>query len=181
MAIERNAQFYHATIEGDAWFDRANIGSLTFVKTIFGKAKTQENACRAAKVTQERNGYRDLADYHYYREMEAKRKQKRLLVKLLELPIQYIFGYGVKPFRLITWWLCVVIALALAYWLGNGVLEATTFWEHLYFSVTTSATPGYGGYDPKPGLYQNLATLQAIFGTFMWAAFIATFARKFMR
>jgi hypothetical protein len=44
-----------------------------------------------------------------------------------------------------------------------------------------AATPGYGGYKPVPGFYQNLASFEAIFGTFMWAAFIATFARKYMR
>jgi hypothetical protein len=49
------------------------------------------------------------------------------------------------------------------------------------FSIVTTATPGYGGYIPAPGLYQGLASFEAIFGTFMWAAFIATFARKYMR
>lgn len=30
-------------------------------------------------------------------------------------------------------------------------------------------------------IYQELARFEAIFGTFMWAVFIATFARKYMR
>jgi len=53
--------------------------------------------------------------------------------------------------------------------------------QYIYFSVVTAATPGYGGYHPNPGFYQGLASFEAIFGTFMWAGFIATFARKYMR
>ena len=102
-------------------------------------------------------------------------------MRVLGLPIQYIFGYGVHPFWVIGWWLLVVVALTFVYWLGDGVQGANSFWENLYFRVVTAATPGYGGYHPKAGGVQILATLQAIFGTFMWATFIVTFARKFMR
>jgi hypothetical protein len=42
-------------------------------------------------------------------------------------------------------------------------------------------SPGYGGLNPKAGLFQGLASFQAIIGTLMWATFIATFSRKFMR
>ena len=99
----------------------------------------------------------------------------------MELPVQYIFGYGVHPWRVIATWLLTVFSLAFVYWLGNGVEAADSLVEYIYFSVVTAATPGYGGYKPVPGFYQGLATFEAIFGTFMWAAFIATFARKYMR
>ena len=141
----------------------------------------QEDACRTARKTQERIGDRVSADYHFYREMEAKRKQKNPIIIFLELPVQYIFGYGVHPWRVIATWLLTVFALAFVYWIGNGVEAADSFLEYLYFSVVTAATPGYGGYKPAPGFYQGLASFEAIFGTFMWAAFIATFARKYMR
>jgi hypothetical protein len=45
----------------------------------------------------------------------------------------------------------------------------------------TAATPGYGGYHPKPGIFQGVVSFEAIFGTFMWRQFIATFSRKYMR
>jgi len=201
--IGRNAWFWRARIGGDVWFKKAKIGgdasfekaeiggaasfdgieatSLTFQNAIFYDMTGQENACREAKMSQERRGNRKLADVHFYREMEAKRKQKQSFIKWLESPIQYIFGYGVHPFWVIGWWLSVVFVLAFVYWLGCGVQTANSFWDNLYFSVVTAATPGYGGYRPEPGFYQILATIQAIFGTFMWATFIVTFARKFMR
>jgi hypothetical protein len=213
--------------------------------TTFYNMFGQEEACRTARRTQEGLGDRVLTDYHFYREMEAKRKQKyktfslkpilklirksglekplheymgflekkpilELIRKLglekllyeyteflekerriywgfLELPVQYIFGYGVYPWRMIATWLVTVFCLAFVYWLGKGVLigngveAADSLVECIYFSVVTAATPGYGGYRPNPGFYQGLASFEAIFGTFMWAAFIATFARKYMR
>jgi uncharacterized protein YjbI with pentapeptide repeats len=217
--------FKKATIEGYASFDGAkieeyigfflsNIYTLTFKNTKFKRMSTQETACRTARRTLEQIGNRVLADYHFYREMEAKRKQKyktfslkpflKLIRKLrleklvgkhieflekerriywgfLELPVQYIFGYGVYPWRVIATWLLTVFSLAFVYWIGKGVEAADSLWEYIYFSVVTAATPGYGGYHPNPGFFQGLASFEAIFGTFMWAAFIATFARKYMR
>ena len=212
--IKGNALFNEATIKGDVSFSLSNISYLTFKNAAFNKMSGQEEACRTARRTQERLGDRILADYHFYREMEAKRKQKyktfslkpilELIRKLrleealrnytgffgkqrriywgfLELPVQYIFGYGVYPWRVIATWLLAVFSLAFVYWIGNGVEAADSLLEYIYFSVVTAATPGYGGYHPKPGIYQGLASFEAIFGTFMWAAFIATFARKYMR
>jgi hypothetical protein len=185
----RNVSFKEAEINGDVTFDCTEIkGVCSFKKAKFKYPKAQEEACRTARKTQERIGDRVEADYHLYREMEAKRKQKHPIIRVLELPVQYIFGYGVHPLWVIISWLVTVICLAFVYWIGNGVLvvgelvvAADSFLEYLYFSVVTAATPGYGGYKPAPGFYQGLASFEAIFGTFMWAAFIATFARKYMR
>ena len=181
-------------IHGDVWFEGAIIGgdgflfedvkiagSLLFTGTKFQDHGVQELACRKAKGILGRLGDKEGADYHFYREMEAKREQKHPVIRFLELPVQYIFGYGVYPLRVIATWLLTVFSLAFVYWLGNGVEAANSLLEYIYFSVVTAATPGYGGYHPKPGFYQGLASFEAIFGTFMWAAFIATFARKYMR
>ena len=114
-------------------------------------------------------------------------KERRIYRGFLELPIQYIFGYGVYPWRVIATWFITVFSLAFVYWYGNGIIieENLLWWERIipsiYFSIVTAATPGYGGYKPASGFYQGLASFEAIFGTFMWAAFIATFARKYMR
>lgn len=126
------------------------------------------------------------ADYYFYREMEAKRKQKSRIVRFLEWPFQYIFGYGTKWERVLITWFVVVLGCAFLFWVGNGI-EANTLktvnslWQNIYFSVVTATTLGYGDYHPKPGFYQVLASIEAIFGTFMWAAFIVIFARKYMR
>ena len=109
-----DASFYEAKIGGKAAFVGAKIGgaalfSLTEIKGVcsfkdatFEISKAQEEACRTARRTQERIGDRVSADYHFYREIEAKRKQKNPVIRFVELPVQYIFGYGVYPWRVIA-------------------------------------------------------------------------------
>jgi uncharacterized protein YjbI with pentapeptide repeats len=203
-----DARFSEAKFEGDV---------LTFRDAAFADAGDQEVACRKAKIVLERNGDREEAGYHFYREMEAKRKQKEssyryidyesllfynetsvtsnelkdpfkyLRYNILEyLFIQVIFGYGVHPRRLWGFWLGFAALFAILYWIGDGINNSPpnqplNFLDHLWFSITVAVTPGFAGYKPTTGIYQVLAGLEAIFGTFMWAAFITTFARKYMR
>lgn len=172
--------------------DKSSIGSnihlkfkeleegLSFQETTFIKAETQEYACRYAKNVWEGFGDREKADYYFYREMEAKRLQKRFYIRYSEWFIQKFFGYGVHPLRVVLTWLSVVFIFSIIYWYGNCILDAHSFKDYVYFSIVTAATPGYAGYRPI-GNYQLFASFEAIFGTFMWAVVIATFARKYMR
>lgn len=77
-------------------------------------------------------------------------------------------------------WIALIFIFALVYWLG-AMVDTSNFGGFLYFSVTNAMTPGYGGLNPKPGWPQYIASIEAISGTFMWASFIAIFARKFSR
>ena len=120
--------------------------------------------------------------------MDAKRKQKPMYFRYLEwFFIQFIFGYGVHPLRLMACWLGFVGLFAIMYLLWNGIdptasqlQGAATLADYVWFSIATAVTPGYAGYKPTPE-FKWIAGLEAIFGTFMWAAFIATFSRKYMR
>ena len=168
----------------------------------------------------EKAGDRDAADSHFYREMEAKRKQKGFDKRYFDYEIllfstvsweeidskelkylrkylihdkieyfifQIVFGYGVHPLRLWLWWFFFVGVFAAIYWIGKGVKDATTLQplteplEYIWFSITVAVTPGFAGNKPVAGWYQLITGLEAIFGTFMWAAFITTFAKKYMR
>lgn len=161
---------------------------LTFKHSRFNNPTSQEIACRRAKNTMEKAGDREETGYHFYREMEAKRKQKPWYTRYPEyLFIQLIFGYGVRPFRLWACWLIFAGFFAIIYWLGHGIdtdasqLKAKiTLIDYIWFSIATAITPGYAGYKPTTE-FKLVAGLEAILGTFMWAAFIATFARKYMR
>jgi hypothetical protein len=120
--------------------------------------------------------------------MDGKRKQKPWYIRYPEfVSIQLIFGYGVHPLRLWGFWIFFAISFAILFWIGGGVNNSTTakpltdFLEYLWFSITVAVTPGFAGYKPAPGFYQVLAGTEAILGTFMWAAFITTFAKKYMR
>jgi len=69
----RTVYFEEAKIDGDVTFDSTEIkGACSFKDAEFKIPKAQEEACRTARITQERKGDRVLADYHFYREMEAK-------------------------------------------------------------------------------------------------------------
>ena len=216
-----HAKFFGATIKGDALFWPTDISFLTFFDAVFYNMGAQKEACRAARITQEKAGDRSSADYHFYREMVAKRKLKYLwfsldpilkfMLKLrlskvvhkhrkffekrrrvyygfLEAPVQYISGYGAYWHGVLITWFLVVFLCGLIFWGGKGVMdpgppivEVNSFWQNIYFSIVTATTLGYGDYQPKPGPYQGLAAFEAISGTFMWAAFITIFARKYMR
>jgi hypothetical protein len=155
---------------------------LTFKEAKFKDPLSQEEACRRAKIILERGGNREDAGYHFYREMEARRMQKPWYLRYPEFVfIQLVFGYGVHPLRLWIWWFFFVGVFAAVYGIWNGVIGATRPLDYIWFSITVAVTPGFAGYKPIPGLFQVVAGLEAILGTFMWAAFIATFARKYMR
>ncbi len=216
--FKRSADFSRAEFRQEADFGGAAFKgeTLTFRGAFFSTPISQEDACRRAKNVLERNGNRDEAGYHLYREMEGKRKQKESNYRYFDfeallfynetnasnqgltdlftylrsnifeyLFIQVIFGYGVHPFRLWGCWWIVVGLFALLYWTRGGINSTTnqslSFLDYLWFSITVAVTPGFAGYKPAPGFYQVLAGIEAIFGTFMWAAFITTFARKFSR
>lgn len=193
--FNRQTDFTKSEFEGDTYFNQCifdedidlsrtqfNGDILTFKQSKFSNPKSQEEACRRAKNVLEKNGNRGDAGYHFYREMEAKRRQKPWYIRYPEFVfIQLIFGYGVHPFRLWACWFIFVGIFAATYWIGNGVIGAAQTLDYIWFSITVAVTPGFAGYKPAPGLFQLVAGLEAIFGTFMWAAFIATFARKYMR
>jgi hypothetical protein len=182
IEVGGNVVFSMAEIEHVTFFAPFKIGGfLTFRKAKFGSPYAQEEACREAKNILEDLGDRELADYHFYREMEAKRKVKHPILRVLELPIQYLFGYGVYPSRIVLTWLSVVFSFALFFWFANGIEGAHSPLDCIYFSIVNAAKSGQEGLYPKPGIFQALASLEAIFGTFNWAALIATFARKYMK
>lgn len=191
--IEGNASFYEAKIGGDAWFGDAEIegdvwfdlievkGGLSFKNTKFKIIKSQEKACRKAKTVWEKIGDRTKADYHFYREMESKRKQKSSLHRYIELIVQYPFGYGVFPSRLLLSFTVALIAFAFIYWIIEGSFTPDAFTEKLRFSFLTMIIPAYGVIFSETGFQGVLNIVEAGIGAFVWPTLMVTFARKYMR
>jgi uncharacterized protein YjbI with pentapeptide repeats len=206
-----NACFKGAELNGGAYFDHDQFNKdISFEDTKFDQPASQEVACRIAKRKKEDHGNKKDADDYFYREMEAIRLRngiqgtekmvwpwkmqvsewlKLLGSKIWRLTwydffeyafIQGIFGYGVRPLRLFGFWILMVFAFAAFYCCFEAVEGASAWFDYLWFSIATSATPGYALYNPI-GNYKIVTGIQAIIGTFMWAAFIATFARKWQR
>jgi len=76
-------------------------------------------------------------------------------------------------------WLAVVLGIfPFLYFVFHGVI-VNSFFDYFYFSIVTATTLGYGDYHPV-GMGKVFASLEAIFGTFMWGLY-NVFARKYMR
>jgi uncharacterized protein YjbI with pentapeptide repeats len=171
-----------AKIEGkNAIFSPLTIkGEMNFRKCTFSDLASLSEACRLAKKLYQKSGNRKEEDYHFFREMVARRKQRSFPVRTAGLIFQLFFGYGVRPKRVFISWLAVILLFAAGLWHFNGLVNATSIWDYIYFSILTSAAPGYAGYSIKAG-FLKIVGLEAVIGTVFWAAFIATAARKYMR
>ncbi len=177
-AFEKGADFREATI-GDCEFGGSELkAGLSLRPTTFTTYQGQENACRAAKQSWDSAGDRSQADYYFYHEMEAKRKLKTRAVRWIELPAQFIYGYGVHPERLMAAFVLALILFDAYYW---RVGEVASFSEGLYFSFTAMVFPGSAYASPKPGLVGLILVIQSLFGLLLWGSFIATLSRKFGR
>lgn len=206
-SFSRNAMFNGASFRGDV---------LTFRDASFADPASQEYVCIKAKNVLEKNGNREEAGLHFYREMEAKRIQKGIrgnsglsLIDCLKtdtwsfwrffwydaiewLFAQVMFGYGVHFERLVASWAVIVVLFSGLYYSGDAISGVSSVFDYLKVSFATAIAPGYiavilnpsnstGGYRLTSGCYQAAAMVETLLGSFLWAGFIATFAKKYMR
>ena len=98
--------------------------------------------------------------------------------------------YGTSWKRPVVLWMFVVFVLSPVLYMVSGLASGGAsanlldylhlYLECLYFSLS-NVTP-FSYREPHPlGASRAIAAAEAIFGTFMWAVFLAVFARKYMR
>ncbi len=163
----------------------------------FNSHRAEEVMYRLARISWERNGDLDRADTYYYHEMVARRESrlsgrrkglKKLLLQL-EVAFEWLFAdltckYGTDWKRPILIWLAAVnVFFPALFFLTKsvaGISGGMGFLDYEYFSIVTATTLGYGDYHPM-GVGRAIASLEALFGMFMWAVFLTVFARKYMR
>lgn len=213
-SFNNNAHFNNTIFFGDSNFVEAKFCAkanfnmikllgekIIFKKIIFKDAPSQEYVCKLISTIMASKGDTTEQDNFYFLQMQAKRRQngieyhknwsadsiwRFILYNILEfIFIQCIFGYGVRPKRLIVSWFIFIALFSLIYSLGEGVHRIDnsniTGLDYLYFSIMNAATPGYSSYETRDWIFTLIAGVEALIGTFIWATFIATFARKFMR
>lgn len=174
----------------------------------FKLPEAEAEACRVQRLFYEKEGNKDKADEMFLRERRALRSAKvrqakeqlnksnciksklKALINLFKAyigaSIEFILadltcGYGTNWIKPIVLWIFTVLILCpLLYLVTNSIPNAYDFLSCLYFSIVTATTLGYGDLHPV-GIGRALASAEAIFGTFMWAVFLAVFARKYMR
>jgi len=152
---------------------------------------------RIARTTWEGSGDKENADEYYYLEMLARRKKViqhyrkgprtlKKMVKLLEVLFEFLFAdltckYGTDWKRPVFLWMGLVIfVFPVFYALTKSVVPTSSLFDYVYFSIVTATTLGYGDLHPI-GVGKVIASIEAIFGMFMWAVFLTVFARKYMR
>jgi len=163
----------------------------------FNSPHAEEVFYRLARTSWEKSGDFERADEYYYREMVARRRvrflsRRRGLKKLFdraEVVFEWLFAdltcrYGTDWKRpIIIWLLAVNVFFPLLFFLTGsvrGLSQSMSFLDYEYFSIVTATTLGYGDYHPV-GVGRAIASLEALFGMFMWAVFLTVFARKYMR
>ena len=120
---------------------------------------------------------------------KAKTKIKHY-IHLLEGLFEWFFAdltckYGTDWKRPILIWIAMVnFAFPTIFYITRSVtsfgVPLESFLDYEYFSVVTATTLGYGDLHPI-GIGRVFASLEALFGMFMWAVFLTVFARKYMR
>ena len=106
--------------------------------------------------------------------------------------IQWIFRYGIYPLWLIKLWAVIIIVFGIIYYNGNEVKGWIGLIQCMILSFATAIAPGYAAIVIQPIqsrdpivhlaiIYKILAAIETILGTFLWAGFIATFVRRYMR
>jgi len=174
----------------------------------FRLPQAEAEACRVLRLYYEKEGNKDKADGMFLREKRALRRAKvrqvkeqlnksngvksklKALINLFKAytgaSIEFILAdltceYGTNWIKPIVLWIFTVLMLfPLLYLVTNSIPNAYDFLSCLYFSIVTATTLGYGDLHPV-GIGRTIASAEAIFGTFMWAVFLAVFARKYMR
>lgn len=207
--IKNDMELSGLKVYGDVFFNYLKLyGNFLIDENAFHKSAAQEEGYRKAKILHEELGDREKADFYFVKEMRACREKKlhdsykycnpfhqiklylnHPFILLERIFIDGIFKFGTNWKNVIVSWFILLIISAILFWhfilvesVGPvGHSNSSGFVENLYFSIQTITTLSYGDFQPKPGFAWFVSGIVAIFGTFIWAAFITIFARKYMR
>jgi len=117
--------------------------------------------------------------------------RKRILYNVFEL----ICGYGLKPLRTVFTSIFIIAFFTFAFYLiSNGCLASgitdiciknfenvrvTNIFDHIYFSIVTFSTLGYGDMRPEGMVIKLLANLESLLGISMMGLFIFSLGKRY--
>jgi hypothetical protein len=145
---------------------------------------------RYAKVAKTSRGDLDAAGRFYYLERKAHNAAARVNPRwptrwaawVGHILGDWLMGYGEKPFRPLCWAAGTILVFALLFWaLGAVGPQTSAPLDHLYFSVVTFTTLGYGDLYPNPGFPRALAATEAVLGFLFMSLFLVVLTRRFIR
>ena len=93
--------------------------------------------------------------------------------------LNWLWGYGEKPWRLALAMLATMLAFGtLQYWLDG--IPGKGWWDHVYFSGTTFLTIGYGDLHPVEAIPRLLAVVEGVVGITFLGMLLASATKKIM-
>jgi len=94
-----------------------------------------------------------------------------------------VLGFGERPFIPVRFGAAVIVVCGAIYWLFDGIGPDAPdgILTHLYFSVVTFTTLGYGDYKPATQWCQTVAGAEALTGAFLMAWFVVVLSRRYRR
>ena len=141
-----------------------------------------------------KEGMYDISGEYYFREKLMENKcnleDKKYFEWIFSSFFNLIAGYGERCLRVIIGWFVIIFGYAFIYYYFSGIYNGMAykitsynakFLEAIYFSIVTFTTLGFGDLAPKPGLFQLIASSEALLGAIFMALFIFVFARKMIR
>jgi tetratricopeptide (TPR) repeat protein len=161
---------------------------------------------RKARVLYSNTGVNDTASNLYIQECNLEVKNAKGWECFKGRFYCLLSNYGESPWRVFGW-ICVLIVLcAFVYWFADINTPGESIYQcnkliteqisytcngleskrahpltHLYFSIVTFTTLGYGDFSPTEDIARAVASIQAFLGLILSSLFIATFLRKFSR
>ena len=163
-----------------------NNGSLYIKHTGWNDAKMAANSYRKLRLKYSEQGEPEIAGHFFFRERVNQRRQKKLLKRVINYIFQeLLFGYGEKPFRVITSSGLIIFMFSIIYKYSNLLVNGNEkivndLFSSIYFSTVTFTTLGYGDYHPIKWL-RFIAASESIIGAILIALFVVTLTRKLIR
>ncbi|MFH1867363.1 MAG: pentapeptide repeat-containing protein [Candidatus Omnitrophota bacterium] len=183
-----NVKLWHVNIDNAKFLSRHNF---------IGKAPINEkgslSASEAYRILKQyfvAMGRYDDASWASFKERQMERKyfwRSKKPAYFPSLTMALLCGYGEKPYRVITSSLVIIFSYSFLYSALNALkIPADSIsaklgsWDHIYFSIVTFTTLGFGDITPKmKPFFQMLTVSEAFIGAFMMGLFVFTLARKY--
>jgi hypothetical protein len=150
---------------------------------------SSEEAYRSLKRYFLAKGMYNDASWASFKEKTMERKllkKRKDITYIPSLIMNLLCGYGEKPYRIAISSFGIILFYAFLYNITDAIRYTKeeayrlAFADHIYYSVITFTTVGYGDFVPKAVAYfRLLAASEAFIGIFIMGLFIFTLSRKY--
>lgn len=140
---------------------------------------------RRCRIQYENSGNGAKASETYINENKyIQKKLKCGIKKGLMFSFGLVAGYGESPINVVFSASALIILCSFIY-MGTGLNppreETASYWAHLYYSVVTFTTLGYGDFSPQEGFSRFMSAFQAVMGLIFTSLFLTSFVKKYSR